>query len=78
MIIFNYENKVDARVKVCPKKLFVVLLAVSDLLRSPKRGLRLQINFRSLKPDFIIKQFTKKYIAVTSLLSDDVLDHLFY
>ena len=60
MIIFNYENKVDARVKVCPKKLFVVLLAVSDTLRSPKRGLRLQINFRSLKPDFIIKHSTKK------------------
>ena len=52
MIIFNYENKVDARVKVCPKKLFVVLLAVSDTLRSPKREIRLQINFRSLKPGF--------------------------
>ena len=49
MIVFNYENEVDARVNVCPTKLFVVLLEVSDTLRSQKRGLGLQINFRSLR-----------------------------
>ena len=49
MIVFNHENKVDARVNVCPTKLFVVLLEVSDTLRSQKRGLGLQINFCSLR-----------------------------